>query len=372
LPLMIGTIGAHMKRDEIQRAARSVLMPAIAGLTLDDSVRRHLQAGGASVLLGETRDEYQARSMSFERRRSETQAQFSALVREAAVCAAAPVLIAVDQELGGIQRLHGLVPGMPAHAALTHMTAGDIEARCYEMAGSARAMGVNLFLAPVVDVVTGVNPWLHNRTLGPDPAEVARIACAFIRGVQRAGIIATAKHFPGHHALAQDPAVARAVVADNAAALYDGLDVFRQVIAAGVGAIMPGPAVFPALDPQRSASTSAAVIGLLRNDLGFEGLIVSDDLDAVSILAGNTIAQTAIAALTAGAHLLLVSAEAGLDDLAHALVLAVAEGRLDAQCLLAAAHKVRATARASRAQVDAGLYVSYPVAQGHLTCRVML
>lgn len=359
-----------MERDELHRAARTVLMPAIGGLTLDDTVRRHLHAGGVSVLLGETRDEYQARSMSFERQRAETHVQFSAMAKEARLCAAAPVLIAVDQELGGIQRLHGLVPGMPTPATLTHMSAADIEARCYEMAGSARVMGINLFLAPIVDVVTGVNPWLHNRNLGPDPAEVARIACAFIRGVQRAGIIATAKHFPGHHALAQDPAVERAVVPDNAAALRDGLEVFRQVIAAGVAAIMPGPAVFPMLDPQRAASTSATVIALLRHELGFEGLVVSDDLDAVSILAGNSIAETAVAALKAGAHLLLVSAEAGLDDLAHAIEQAVAQGQLDARSLLAAALKVRSTAQASHAQVEAGLYVSYPVSGGHLTRRV--
>lgn len=361
-----------MPHEELQRAARSVLMPAIAGLTLDDPVRRHLQAGGVSVLLGETRDEYLTRSMSFERRRAETHAQFSAIAREAAVRAAAPVLIAVDQELGGIQRLHGLVPGMPAAAQLTSMSSADIEARCYEMASAARVMGVNLFLAPIVDVVTGVNPWLHQRHLGPDPVEVARIACAFIRGVQRAGVIATAKHFPGHYQVEQDPAVAEASVPDNAAALGNGLDVFRQVIAAGVGAIMPGPAVFPALDPHQSASTSAAVIGLLRDALGFDGLIVSDDLDAVSILRGNSIADAAIAALNAGAHLLLVSAEAGLDDIAQALVDAVSNGRLAAGQLLAAAQKVRDQALASRVQVASGLYVSYPVSGGHLTCRVTI
>ena len=361
-----------MSHDELQRAARSVLMPAITGLALDEPVRRHLQGGGLSVLLGETRDEYLARRMSFERRRKETDAQFSAIAREAALCAEAPVLIAVDQELGGIQRLHSLVPGMPASAELTHMSTEDVESRSYEMASSARVMGVNLFLAPIVDVVTGVNPWLHQRNLGSDPAEVARIACAFIRGVQRAGVIATAKHFPGHPQLEQDPAVERVTVADDPAALSDGLDVFRQVIAAGVGAIMPGPAVFPALDPYRSASTSGAVIGLLRDALGFEGLIVSDDLDAVSILRGNSIADTAVAALNAGAHLLLVSAEAGLDDISRAIVNAVINGGLDAQRLLAAAHKVRAQARASRAQVDSGLYVSFPVSGGHLTRRVMI
>ena len=356
--------------NELQRAAYAVLLPAFAGLELDDNVRRYLSRGGVSILLGETRDVYLARNMSFERRRAETSAHFIGIAEQASACAGAPVLVAVDQELGGIQRLHHLVPGMPTAKALKEMTTEDIEARSYEMASSARVMGVNLFLAPVVDVVTGVNPWLHNRNLGPDPAEVSRIACAFIRGVQRAGVIATAKHFPGHYQTEHDPAVAQARVPGPLEALEDGLDVFRQVIAAGVQAIMPGPAVFPALDPEHSASTSQKVIGLLRDSLGFDGLIVSDDLDAVSILRDNSIADTAIAALRAGAHLLLVSSEAGLDDIAHAIVDAVETKGLDRNLVLDAAKKVRSMAQASRAQVESGLYVSYPIPGGHLTRRV--
>lgn len=357
--------------DPLQEAAYAVLLPAFAELELDDAVRRYLQRGGVSILLGETRDEYLARRMSFERRRAETQAHFMRIAEDAAACAGGPVLIAVDQELGGIQRLHHLVPGMPSAEQLKDLSCEEIEARSYEMASSARVMGINLFLAPVVDVVTGVNPWLHNRNLGADAAQVARIACAFIRGVQRAGVIATAKHFPGHSQTEHDPAVARATVPGSLEALTDGLEVFRKVIAAGVQAIMPGPAVFPALDPLQSASTSEAVIGLLRDQLNFEGLIISDDLDAVSILRGNSLADTAVAALRAGAHLLLVSSEAGVDDLAQAIVDAVAAGRLEAQRLLAAAEKVRGHAQANRAQVEAGLYVSYPFAGGHMTRRVM-
>ncbi|MFJ3487629.1 glycoside hydrolase family 3 N-terminal domain-containing protein [Pseudomonas sp. NPDC090202] len=357
---------------ELQRAAYSVLLPAFSGLRLDDAVRRYLHRGGVSILLGETRDEYLARHMSFQRRRSETQAQFMAIAEEAATCAGLPVLVAVDQELGGIQRLHRLVPGMPSADALKELSSDEIEARSYEMASSARLMGVNLFLAPIVDVVTGINPWLYQRNLGSDPLEVALIACAFIRGVQRAGVIATAKHFPGHYQTEHDPAVARAVVPDCAASLADGLDVFRQVIASGVQAVMPGPAVFPALDPIHSASTSEKVIGLLRDELQFDGLIISDDLDAVSILRDNSLADTAVAALRAGAHLLLVSSEAGLDELAGAIVGAVASGRLDQQVLLSAADKVRGAAQASRDQVESGLYVSYPIPGGHLTRRVPL
>jgi beta-N-acetylhexosaminidase len=358
--------------NELQRAAYAVLLPAFAGLELDDTVRRYLNRGGVSILLGETRDEYLARSMSFERRRSETQSHFMGIAKQAAACAGSPVLVAVDQELGGIQRLHGLVPGMPTADALKDMSADEIEARSYEMASSARVMGVNLFLAPIVDVVTGVNPWLHHRNLGPDPVEVARIACAFIRGVQRAGVIATAKHFPGHYQTEHDPAVARAIVSGPFEALEDGLDVFRQVIAAGVLAVMPGPAVFPALDPSQSASTSQKVIGLLRDTLAFDGLIISDDLDAVSILRDNSLTETAVTALKAGANLLLISSEAGLDGIADAIVGAVEKGELDRQQLFNAANRVRRLAQASRAQVQSGLYVSYPIFGGHLTRRVTL
>lgn len=357
--------------SEVQRAAYAVLLPAFAGLELDDTVRRYLKCGGVSILLGETREEYLARNMSFERRRKETQAHFTAIVDAATACAGSPLLVAVDQELGGIQRLHRLVPGLPSADALKDLDAQEIEARSYDMASAARAMGVNLFLAPIVDVVTGTNPWLHRRHLGSDPAEVSRIACAFIRGVQRAGVIATAKHFPGHYQTEHDPAEALASVPGTVDDIEEGLEVFRQVIAAGVQAIMPGPAVFPALDPEHSASTSEKIIGLLRGRLGFDGLIVSDDLDAVSILRGNSLTETALDALRAGAHLLLISCASGLDGIAQAIVDAVERGDLAEAQLLAAAEKVRGAAYASKAQVDSGLYVSYPVPGGHLTRRVV-
>jgi beta-N-acetylhexosaminidase len=336
--------------SELHQAAYSVLLPAFGDLHLDDNVRRCLSRGGVSILLGETRDEYVSRDMSPARKGAETQADFIAIAAEAAAFAGAPVLIAVDQELGGIERLHQLVPAIASREQLKDLSAQDIEQRCFEMATMARGVGVNLFLAPIVDVVTGANPWLHNRHLGADPVEVSRVSCAFIRGVQRAGVIATAKHFPGHYVTEQDPAIAETTVPGPLELLNDNLDVFKHVIATGVQAVMPGPAVFSAIDPDHSASTSAKVIGVLRDTLGFDGLIISDDLDAVSILRGNAITDTAVASLAAGAHLLLVSSESGLDAIAEAIVAAVHEGVLDCQILLDAATKVRELAAANHDQ----------------------
>ena len=336
--------------DELYRAAYSVLLPAFGDLHLDDNVRRYLSRGGVSLLLGETREEYVGRAMSEVRKSAETQADFVNIARQAASLAGAPVLIAVDQELGGIERLHQLVPAIASREQLKTLSSQDIEQRCFEMAQAARSLGVNLFLAPIVDVVTGANPWLLNRHLGADPVEVSRVSCAFIRGVQRAGVIATAKHFPGHYVTEEDPAIAQATVPGPLELLHDNLEVFKEVIATGVKAVMPGPAVFAALDPEHSASTSSTVIGILRDTLGFEGLIISDDLDAVSILRGNSITDTAVASLSAGAHLLLVSSESGLDAIAEAIVAAVHEGVLDRGALLAAAFKVRALANATTDQ----------------------
>jgi beta-N-acetylhexosaminidase len=336
--------------SELHEAAYSVLLPAFGDLHLDNNVRRYLSRGGVSILLGETREEYVGRDMSPARKGTETQVDFIAIAAEAAALAGAPVLIAVDQELGGIERLHQLVPAVASRTQLNGLSAQDIEQRSFEMATVARGLGVNLFLAPIVDVVTGANPWLHNRHLGADPVEVSRVCCAFIRGVQRAGVIATAKHFPGHYVTEQDPAIAEATVPGPLELLNDNLDVFKRVIASGVQAVMPGPAVFPAIDPDHSASTSAKVIGFLRDTFGFGGLIISDDLDAVSILRGNSITDTAVASLAAGAHLLLVSSESGLDAIAEAIVAAVHEGVLDPQILLDAATKVRELAAANHDQ----------------------
>jgi beta-N-acetylhexosaminidase len=333
--------------SDLVKAAYAVLLPAFSGLELDDTVSGFLRRGGVSILLGETREEYLARAMTTERQAAETAEHFHAITQRATELAGAPVLIAVDQELGGIQRLHRLVPALPTPSQLDGLRADEIEQRAFETAKVARSLGVNVFLAPIVDVVTGPNPWLECRTLGPDAAEVTRISRAFIAGVQRAGVIATAKHFPGHHCTESDPAIAEAHVPGSLDVLQEGIDVFKSLIAANVQAIMPGPAVVPAIDRNQSASTSPAVISMLRDALGFSGLIISDDLDAVSISRGNSVAATAVAALLAGAHLLLLSSEAGLDEVVRTIVAAVEKGDLHADVLLAAAQKVRDAASAA-------------------------
>lgn len=214
--------------------------------------------------------------------------------------------------------------------------------RCGAVAKVARSVGINLFLAPIVDVVTGGNAWLSGRTLGPDAAVVSRLGAAFVRGVQDAGVAATAKHFPGYPTLDADPAIDDTAYAGELT--ESSLAPFRAAIAAGVRAVMTGPAAVAALGGGTPASISAAVMSCLRERLGFKGLIVTDDLDSRATLRGGELDAVAIEALDAGGELLLLAAGRHVEEVAHAIAEAVRQGRLKTSKLTRAAAKVRALA----------------------------
>lgn len=333
--------------NDIATAAHAVLLPIGASLELEPWLLVFLGRGGRTVLAGETREEYVARAMSAERRERETPADFRGYAAEVARVAGAPVAIAVDAELGGIQRLSHLAPELPARAELATVGSDDLEARSFAMAAAARSLGVTLFLGPILDVIIGRNVWLQGRTMASDPAEVQRLATAYVAGCQRAGIVATAKHFPGYGDLSGDPALEDVSLRLSLADVERGIWPFRALVAAGVGAVMVGPAAVEAIDPGVPAALSARVVARLRDGLGFRGLIVSDDLDAPSTCQGESVGETAVRALAAGVDLLLVSGGPGLEATADAIVTAVESGRILRDRLLEAAGRVRSLADGS-------------------------
>lgn len=325
--------------------AHAVLLPAFDGTTLSDAVLKFLDRGGLSILLGESRAEYLAREMSAERRSAETAETFRQVVSTARQ-RTDRLIVAVDQELGGICRLHDLAPAFPARDAIASTPAAMIEARAAEVAQVARGLGVNLFLAPVIDVLDGENAWLQGRTWSTDPKVVALQSSAYIRGVQAAGVSATAKHFPGFRSVTGDPAVdPRAECLTALEAVEAGLLPFRSAIAAGVDVVMVGPAIVRAMDPAKAALRSAAVVRRLKEDLGFRGLVLADDLDSQATMRGDSVAEVAIDALNAGCDfLLLADIDNQVLDIARAIETAVESGVVSRQRVVEAAAKVRALA----------------------------
>jgi beta-N-acetylhexosaminidase len=296
-------------------------------------------------LLGESREEYVTRKVSEERKSGETAETFLHVTQEAAALAG-DLLVAVDQEIGGICRLHDLVPHFPPAAELPAYDVESFEILSASVAAAAKSLGVNCFLAPILDIVTDQNPWLSGRTWSTDPHVIARLSSAYIRGVQGAGVAATAKHFPGFRNIVLDPAVEPdAVVTETVESFEAGFIPFADAVRNNVEMIMVGPAVVEAFDAEKPASISPRVIEMLRRRFAFKGIVMSDDLDSRATMQDRSVEEVAIDALNAGSDFLLLAATGNqLERVVDAITRAVENGELTEERLGEAGAKVRALA----------------------------
>jgi beta-N-acetylhexosaminidase len=242
-----------------------------------------------------------------------------------------PLLMASDFERGTGNQVTGATLFPPLMA----IGAAGSEALAYDMgritAVEGRAMGIHMTYAPVVDVnINPDNPIINTRAIGEDPALVGRLARAFIRGCQENGMIATAKHFPGHGDTAQDShSLLPTITADRARLERVELAPYRDAIAAGVGAVMTAHLFVPALDPTPNlpATLSEPILtGVLRKELGFKGLIVSDALEMAGVTNAFGTEDASLRALLAGVDLLLLPPEPA--RVAASLVEAARSGKL--------------------------------------------
>jgi beta-N-acetylhexosaminidase len=244
-----------------------------------------------------------------------------------------PLLIASDFEYGAANRVAGATRFPP----LMSLGAAGSEELAYAMgrvtALEGRAMGVHMAYAPVVDVnVNPDNPIINTRSAGADPALVSRIANAFIRGLQDHGMIATAKHFPGHGDTSVDShSLMPTIEADLDRLERVELYPFREAVKAGVRAVMTAHLAVPAVDPTPGvpATLSAPILtGLLRGRMGFRGLIVTDALEMGGVTNAYSTEEAALRALLAGVDQLLLPPEP-VKVIAY-LAAAVRDGRLPA------------------------------------------
>ena len=221
-----------------------------------------------------------------------------------------PLIIGIDQEGGQLIAVTGGTTELPGNMALGATRDENLAEQAGRVLGKELlAMGFNMNFAPSIDVnINPRNPVIGTRAFGEDPEWVARLGAAMIRGLQAEGLIATAKHFPGHGDTAVDshhevPVVPHAMDRMHTVELYP----FRVAIESGVGAVMTAHVLFSALDDTTPATLSPAILtGLLRRDLDFGGLIVTDamDMHAVSRL-GDEVSTRA--ALDAGADIILLA-----------------------------------------------------------------
>ena len=248
-------------------------------------------------------------------RNIETPLQLARLCRDLQALAlktrSIPLFLSIDQEGGRVARLKAPFTLFPGNEAIGR----DPEAleRAHEFATvTAREMtlvGLNMDLAPVMDVRRGeAEEHLAGRTFGDDPQWVGRLGSRVIETLQGAGVMAVAKHFPGLGRTERDPHHELPVIPIDAGEVETiNLPPFLAAMEAGVSAVMTSHAIYPALDAENPATLSREILtGLLKGGLGFEGMIITDDLEMGAIEKHWGVAEGAAASLAAGADVLLI------------------------------------------------------------------
>lgn len=238
-----------------------------------------------------------------------------------------PLLLSTDQEHGVVARVGRPATLLPGAMALgAGGSTADVLRAARIAGGELAAMGIRQDYAPVADVnVNPANPVIGVRSFGADPAAVSALVAAQVRGYQSAGVAATAKHFPGHGDTETDSHVGLPVMR-HTRAVWEELDEppFRAAVETGVDAIMTAHIVFPALDPSGDPATLSRpiVTGILRERLGFRGVVVTDALDMAGVRQKYGDERVPVLALLAGCDQLLNPPDLGL---AHRSVLAAVE-----------------------------------------------
>jgi beta-N-acetylhexosaminidase len=320
--------------DQLDRDAAGALVVGFTGTTAPDDLRRAVAGGLGAVIL-------------FTRNVADAE-QVSALT--AALRAERPdLIVAIDHEGGEFSHL---APANPWPLASPRLL-GDLDdvdltrAAARDAAATLAELGIDLMLAPSVDVNSNpANPIISTRSFGRTAEVVSRHGVAFVEGVHEAGIAACPKHFPGHGDVSVDshtdlPRVDRSIEEVRAVELAP----FRAMIAAGADVVMSAHIVFSAYDDQPATLSHRILTGLLRDELGFTGVITTDALEMQAITRNRSIEDAAVASIGAGADLAMIAVgTADPQALTARIVAAVRNGTLPPERVADAAARVRTLA----------------------------
>ncbi|MEE9355315.1 MAG: beta-N-acetylhexosaminidase [Methylococcaceae bacterium] len=260
-------------------------------------------------------------------RNIDTPEQVRDLIRQIRSARNGPVLIATDQEGGRVQRLKKGFTRLPPAACYARCdndaaaTLALSESAGWLMATELRSIDIDFSFAPILDIDCGISEIIGDRAFSQDPEQTTQFASAFRKGMNRGGMAAVGKHFPGHGAVALDSHLALPIDKRPLEAIrHKDLYPFRQLIAEGLEGIMPAHVVYSQIDPNPAGFSSFWIRQILRDEMGFQGAIFSDDLSMAGAASIGTFRQRAEAALTAGCDMVLVcnqpeAAEIVLDTL---------------------------------------------------------
>ena len=299
-PVVEGDIGALMDTMPLRDRIAQLVVPWIAGgyTPFDEVAFRRaeewvdsLHVGGVIISIGSPLD---------------VAARLNRLQRRSTL----PLLVSSDLESGTTFRLVGATPFPPNMG----VGAGGKELDAYEVgrvtALEGRAVGIHLTFAPVADINNNPgNPVINTRSFGEDPQAVARLVGAAVKGIQEHGMLATAKHFPGHGDTGTDSHLTLPVISADWAR-FDSLELvpFRAAVAAGVAGVMSAHIALPGIDSGRTRPGTVApniLTGVLRDSLGFRGFTVTDALNMGGLVGSYGAGEATVLAFLAGADMLL-------------------------------------------------------------------
>jgi beta-N-acetylhexosaminidase len=270
--------------------------------------------------------------IAFNQDANELKAQIASLQQAARAGDSPPLLVMIDQEGGSVKRL----PQGPPNVSPGQLGKADDEDQAREQGSETgtylRGLGLNVDLAPVLDVAhQNTAPSIKSRTFGSDPSVVTRVGVAFAQGLQDGGVVATPKHFPGLGFATVSTDDRATAIAATSEQLQADLEPFKGAIAGGAKMMMVSTAGYPTLGSKKQAALSSGIVsGLLRGQLGFDGVVVTDDLESPAVTGTTSPVVAAASAIEAGDDMLLYATSAAASDrVFRALVNDVKSGDLD-------------------------------------------
>jgi beta-N-acetylhexosaminidase len=287
-----------MSLREIRRHAGRFVIAGFAGHSAPDDLRRLAAEFDLAGVI------YFTRNIAGPEQLAELSRECAALARDW------PFWVSVDQEGGRVARLKSPFTIWPPAATLGRSGDDALAARyAAALAAELLSVGINLDWAPVLDVHSNpANPVIGDRSLSPDPAAVARLGAIVIRTMQDAGVAACGKHFPGHGDTSVDSHDAMPVV-DHERRRLDAVELvpFRAAIDAGVAAIMTAHVLVPEIDSRHIGTFSRRLVtDILKTELGFGGVVASDDLGMKAVSSSTPLPEAAVSAIKAGCDLALL------------------------------------------------------------------